>query len=114
MEDKASIVGPASQGGNAKFNTESQTYACANFFLNAFLLKKNKVVFWENIICRWIKGDIGIKNSSISRLKLKIDFKTGDARVMKSDNYIKEWPLAYQVNNNQNLHISILGSQSVA
>lgn len=26
---------------------------------------------------------------------------------MKSDTYVKEWPLEYQVNNNQNLHISV-------
>lgn len=44
-DDKASIVGLPAPGGNAKFNTESQTYARANFLINAFLLKKNKVVF---------------------------------------------------------------------
>lgn len=43
--DKAGIVGTASPGGDAKLNSESQAYACANFLSDAFLLKKNKLVF---------------------------------------------------------------------
>lgn len=47
--DKAGTVGAASTGGaDAKPATESQTYACASFLPNAFLLKQNKLVFNEN------------------------------------------------------------------
>jgi hypothetical protein len=47
--DKASAVGAASTGGDAKLSTESQTYTCATSLPNAFLLKKNKLVFNENV-----------------------------------------------------------------